>query len=228
MPTNPSAPPHNLRPSRPQTRGSCTDRRGSPARDSSVFAEASSRAARVRGPWGQRVLWPTCCRRSHQQVWVPTLSPKRRDPIVMPPWDEQLRLQSLGMQTAVSLEPGAELAPALQRRGPRLCQGRKGAMGHSLGACTPDCYRSVSHRFGVGTPPVGAVASQVCKAIEPLQLLSTVPLGLGDPQKPIDGFKAMGFSQPLVGNECPSPWAAGGWLHGSLRGGCSMGALGSH
>ncbi|CAM5137270.1 unnamed protein product [Natator depressus] len=101
-------------------------------------------------------------------------------------------------------------------------------MRHSLGACTPDCYRSVNHRFGVGTPPVGAVASQVCKAIEPLQLLSAVPLGLGDPQKPIDGLKAMGFSQPLVGNECPSPWAAGGGyteVSGVAAAGCPWLAL---
>uniref|UniRef100_A0A8C3FK40 DDE Tnp4 domain-containing protein n=1 Tax=Chrysemys picta bellii TaxID=8478 RepID=A0A8C3FK40_CHRPI len=56
---------------------------------------------------------------------------------------------------------------------------------------TPDSYRSVGNRFGVGKSTVGAAVMQVAKAITELLLPKIVTLG--NVQVIVDGFAAMGF-----------------------------------
>ncbi|CAM4641614.1 unnamed protein product, partial [Lepidochelys kempii] len=56
---------------------------------------------------------------------------------------------------------------------------------------TPDCYRSLANQFGVVKSTVGAVLTQVCKAINHILLRTVVTLG--NMREIVDGFAEMGF-----------------------------------
>uniref|UniRef100_A0A8C3FIS8 DDE Tnp4 domain-containing protein n=1 Tax=Chrysemys picta bellii TaxID=8478 RepID=A0A8C3FIS8_CHRPI len=129
-----------------------------------------------------------------RRFWARETSTEWWDRIVLQVWDESQWLRNFRMQKGTFLELCELLSPALKRndtwmRAALTVQKRVAIALWKL--ATPDSYRSVANRFGVGKSTVGVVVMQVAKAIVDVLLSKVVTLG--NVEAIIDGFAAMGF-----------------------------------
>ncbi|KAM7164048.1 uncharacterized protein RBU57_008105 [Macrochelys suwanniensis] len=121
-------------------------------------------------------------------------------------WDDNLWLQNVRLQKATSMELRAELSPDLRCKNTRLRAALTVEKRVAIALwklANPDSHRSVANQFGVGRLTVGAVVTQVCKAINHILLRKTMTLG--NVCDILDGFAEMGFPNcggvhiPIVG-----------------------------
>ncbi|KAM7177895.1 uncharacterized protein RBU57_001288 [Macrochelys suwanniensis] len=128
------------------------------------------------------------------RFWARETSTEWWDHIVMQVWDDEQWLQNFRMRKATFMGLCDELAPTLRCKDMRL---RAALMVEKRVAiaiwklATPDSYRSVANRFGVGKSTAGIVLIQVCRAINRILLRRTMTLG--NVHDIVAGFAQMGF-----------------------------------
>ncbi|XP_025031539.1 uncharacterized protein LOC103061706 isoform X1 [Python bivittatus] len=113
--------------------------------------------------------------------------------LVLTVWDDEMWIANFRMSRATLFEVADRLRPLLQRQNtvlriPIAVEERVAITVWWL--ATQASYREVAHQFGIGRTTVGNIVVEVCLAIE---LLLKCTVCLGDHQKIMDGFGAMGF-----------------------------------
>ncbi|XP_050786550.1 uncharacterized protein LOC127038146 [Gopherus flavomarginatus] len=120
------------------------------------------------------------------------------DHIVLQVWDDSQWLRNFRMRKATFLELCELLSLTLKHRNTKMRDDLTVEKRVAIALwklATPDCYRSVRNKFGVGKSTVGVAVMQVANAITELLLSKVVTLG--NVQVIVDGFVAMGF--PICG-----------------------------
>ncbi|XP_062972102.1 uncharacterized protein LOC134392052 [Elgaria multicarinata webbii] len=129
-----------------------------------------------------------------RRYWVCPSSKDWWENLVLKVWNYERWIESFRMSRAMLFEIVAELTPALQRNQTAMREPLSVAKRVAIGIwklANPGFYKNAAEQFGVGRSTVGEVFVEVCLAMQLVLLRRTVYLG--DYQKVMDGFAALGF-----------------------------------